>query len=95
MKKQITKEIKDASINNMIENLPVLRAMRHLSQDDLACLIGLSRQTIVMIENKKRTMSWSVFLALMFVFSQTKETNRLLETLDIYADELIGIYKSV
>ena len=94
MNTQITQEIKNLAINNMIDNLPALRAMCHYSQNDLAELIGLSRQTIAMIESRKRAMSWSVFLSLMFVFTQSEETNRLLIPLNIYTNELKDLYKN-
>jgi len=94
MNTQITQEIKNVAINNMIDNLPALRAMCHYSQNDLAELIGLSRQTIAMIESRKRAMSWSVFLSLMFVFTQSEETNRLLVPLNIYTNELKDLYKN-
>ena len=93
MEFSLSQSAKDVAIQNMIDNLPVLRAMCHFSQYDLAELIGLSRQTIVMIENRKRSMSWSVFLSLMFVFTQNEETERLLKPLNIYTDELMKIYK--
>lgn len=91
----ITEEIKNAAIHNMVNHLPALRALCHYSQNDLAVLIGLSRQTIAMIENKKRTMSWNVFLSLLFVFSQTQETANLLVSLNIYTCELQEIYKNI
>ena len=94
MNTQLTQEIKNVAINNMIDNLPALRAMCHYSQNDLAELIGLSRQTIAMIESRKRAMSWSVFLSLMFVFTQSEETNRLLVPLNIYTNELKDLYKN-
>lgn len=94
MNTQITQEIKNLAINNMIDNLPALRAMCHYSQNDLAELIGLSRQTIAMIESRKRAMSWSVFLSLMFVFTQSEETNRLLVPLNIYTNELKDLYRN-
>jgi len=94
MNTQITQEIKNVAINNMIDNLPALRAMCHYSQNDLAELIGLSRQTIAMIESRKRAMSWSVFLSLMFVFTQSEETNRLLVPLNIYTNELKDLYRN-
>ena len=84
--------LKQKAIENLTANLVVLRMMLHLSQSDLAELIGMGRQTIVGIENKKRRMTWSVFLSLVFVFYQNKETRRLLEIFDIYTEEIKSIY---
>lgn len=86
--------IKEKAIENMIKNMVVLRSMLHLTQNDLAQLIGISRQTFTAIENRKRKMTWNVFLSLMFVFSQHKQTCELLEIFDIYSDDLKSIYKN-
>ena len=40
------------------------------------------------IENHKRQMSWSLFLASLMVFTKNKKTDKLLNVLDIYTDEL-------
>ena len=89
---RMEESIKLKAIENLTSNLVVLRMMLHLSQSDLAELIGMGRQTLVAIENRKRRMTWSVFLSLVFVFYQNKETRRLLEIFDIYTDELKAIY---
>lgn len=92
MPSKIDENLKELSIENMINNMSVLRTMLHLSQVELAELIGMSRQTLVVIENRKRKMTWSTFLSLLFVFSQNKETNKLLEIFGIYPKELKNIY---
>ena len=89
---KIDEAIKLRAIENLTKNLVVLRMMLHLSQSDLAELIGVGRQTLLAIENRKRRMTWSVFLSLVFVFYQNKETKRLLEIFDIYNDEIKTIY---
>ena len=43
-----------AYANKMAENLPVLRVKLGLNQEDLAGMIGVTRQTISAIENKSR-----------------------------------------
>lgn len=90
--KKIDETIKGTAIENLTNNMVVLRTMLHLSQSDLADLIGLGRQSLVALENKKRRMTWSVFLSLVFVFMQNDETKVLLELFDIYNDELKEIY---
>ncbi len=72
----------------MAENLPVLRAKVGMSQEDLAGLIGVTRQTISAIENKVREMSWQTFLSLLFLFSKNSDTERLMEVMGIYDDNL-------
>lgn len=75
-------------IENMTDNLPVLRAKLNMTQEDLANKIGLSRGTIISIENNKRTMTWSTFMSLVLLFSYNEKTNKLLEVMDIFTSEL-------
>ena len=84
---------KDELIKNMTENLPVLRAKLNITQEDLAEKIGISRSTIVSIENKKREMTWNTFLSLILVFTKNEDTNKLLNVMEIYTDELHDFIK--
>ena len=84
---------KDELIKNMTENLPVLRAKLNITQEDLAEKIGISRSTIVSIEYKKREMTWNTFLSLILVFTKTEDTNKLLNVMEIYTDELHDFIK--
>lgn len=83
-------ERKEFSINKLIENLHVLCAKLQLSQQELANVLGVSRQQIVAIENRKRNMSWNIFLSLLLIFSRNKESKKMLKVFDIWNDELIG-----
>lgn len=80
--------IKDRVIENMTENLPTLRAKATLSQAKLAEMVGISRQTLVAVENRKRKMSWSTFLACLLIFHENEETDALLRLYEIYTEEL-------
>lgn len=60
--------MKDEYIQKMIKNLPVLRASIGLTQRQLGKKVGVSRQTIVAIENKKHSLSWSLYLSIICVF---------------------------
>lgn len=79
---------RDELIKLMSENLSVLRAKLNLSQEDLADVLGVTRQTISAIENEQRNMSWSIFLSLILIFLKNKETKRLMILLGIYTKEL-------
>lgn len=72
----------------MSENLSVLRAKINLSQEELADVLGVTRQTISAIENEQRNMSWPIFLSLILIFLKNKETKRLIVLLGIYTKEL-------
>lgn len=78
---------KEKLISNMTDNLPMLRRCLDLTQEELADKIGVSRSTIISIENKKREMTWNTFLSLMLLFTKNEGTNKLLNVLEIYTDE--------
>lgn len=86
-------EIRDVLIEKMTDNLPVLRKKLKLSQDSLAKFIGSSRYTVMLIETKKRRMTWSTFLSLVLLFDKNEETAVLLRALEIYTDELDNMLK--
>ncbi|MBQ0026662.1 MAG: helix-turn-helix domain-containing protein [Lachnospiraceae bacterium] len=79
--------------NNLIarlhDNLAPLRAKAGLSQGELSKLVGISRQTYSAIESGNKTMSWNVYLSLMFFYYFNNATNPLLRQLGLYPDEFI------
>lgn len=79
---------KERVTNLMVENLPVLRETLKLSQADLAEMLDISRQQVTAIENNKRKMSWSLFLALVCIFSNNTDTAVLLCVFNINSLEL-------
>ena len=85
-------EKSNLSKNDLIEmlrkDLPVLRARIGLSQEILADRIGISRQTYGAIENGKREMTWTTFLALVALFKSNEQTALMLSQ---KGDLLIGI----
>lgn len=84
---------KELLIKNMTENLPTLRKRLGISQEELSEKVGVSRSTIAGIENKKRSMSWNMFLSLLLVFIKNEDTDRLLNVMGIYTDELNAFIK--
>jgi len=84
---------RDILIKNMTDNLPMLRTRLRLSQEELAKKIGLSRSTVFSIEAKRNKMTWNTFLSLVLLFIKNKETNKLLNVLEIYTDEFNSFLK--
>lgn len=72
----------------MAENLVILRKKLKLTQADLAKRVGISRQTVMDIENRKRPMTWNVFMSLFGLFRENKDTSSLLVFYSISTDEL-------
>lgn len=73
---------------NMADNLAMLRTKSGLTQVQLANLIGVSRHTIMQVENKKAKLCWNTFLSLILVFIKNLETDKLLNILEIYTEDL-------
>ena len=86
-------ETREILIDKMTENLPVLRKKLKLSQENLAKFIGSSRYTVMLIETKKRRMTWNTFLSLVLLFDKNEETAVLLKALEIYTEDLDKMIK--
>ena len=85
---------RNALIENMASNLPTLRKKMDISQEGLATLIGVSRSTLATIESKKKTMTWNMFLSLVLIFTKNEETDKLLNVMKIYTDDLNDYIKN-
>lgn len=86
---QMSKGInKDEYTSRMAENLVVLRSKLRLKQTELASEAGISRQTLMAIENQHRKMSWNTFMSLLCVFRENESTSSLLAVFEIYTNEL-------
>lgn len=84
MKKRRDGAMQDEFIARMIKNLPVLRASVNLTQEQLGAKLGVSRQTIVAIENGKSPLTWSLYLAMVCVFGLYEESRNLIEKLELF-----------
>ena len=73
MYKSISERQKAEVINNMTKNLVALRTMLHLTQAQLAEMMGITRQSLVLYETGKRSMTWNTYLSLLLIFTQIKK----------------------
>lgn len=87
MYKELTEEKKANLIQIMSEELPVLRAKAGLSQDEIANVIGISRQSFNLIEANKTKMTWRTCSALLMYFSLNKDTSNLMRMFGLLLDE--------
>lgn len=87
-------EQKSILIENMADNLPMLRKKMGITQEELSTMIGVSRSTIATIEGKKKVMTWNMFLSLVLIFTKNEETDKLLNVLEIYTDDLNEFIKN-
>ena len=84
----LTDEEKDNFIAALSPNLTVLRTKAEISQEELANLIGVSRQTYSSIERKVRKMSWSTYLSLVLFYDHNEKTHKMIRQLSIFPREL-------
>ncbi len=86
----LSDEEKDEFIASLTPNLLTLRTQAYISQEELANLLGISRQTYSAIERKTRKMSWSTYLSLIFFFDHNKNTHKMLRMLSLFPKDLIA-----
>ena len=72
----------------MADNMPMLRMKLGITQEEIAEIIGVSRHTIISIENKKRPMTWNTYLSLVLVFSGNPDTMLLMKVMGVVTDDL-------
>lgn len=85
---KINENLKNEVMDNMAQNLVALRTMLHLTQAQLAEIMGVTRQTLILYETGKRKLTWSSYLSLLFILNNNKSTKPLLEIMRIYPKEL-------
>lgn len=83
-------EEKKRYISLLSDNLLVLRAKAGLTQSQLANYIGVSRQTYSSIECKQKSMSWSVYMSLIFVFDSITKTHDFLRMIKVFPETLLS-----
>lgn len=90
-----TEEEKDKFIVALTNELSVLRAKAGISQDELAKLIGISRQTYGAIERKTRKMSWNTYLSLILFFDYTESTHKMIRNIKAFPLKLVNSFEDV
>ena len=85
----LTEEEMENLITELTKELPMLRTKADLSQEEVAILIGVSRQTYGAIERKTRKMSWNTYLSLILFYDYNRKTHNTLRTIDAFPHEII------
>lgn len=83
------KQCKKEYIEALLPELKLLRAKTNISQDDLASILSISRQTYCQIENGNKDMSWNIYLSLIFFFDSLEEISKLISLLGIYPHQFV------
>lgn len=84
---------KEELIDKFIYELPILRARIDMTQDEISEIAGLSRQTYSALETRKRKMTWSNFMALLFVFYFNPFTKKAVDMAGLFPEELKSLMK--
>ena len=92
---ELSQSQKDEYIEKLTSKLAALRAHADISQEDLANIIGTSRQTYYAIESRKRTMSWSTYLSLIFFYDTVENTSQMIRELGVYPMQLVERFNDV
>lgn len=84
----LSEEEKSKYISKLTDELVMLRAKAGIQQEEIARVIGVSRQTYGGVERKSKKMSWGTYLSLMFFFDQNKQTHQLLRQTGVFHESL-------
>lgn len=84
----ISNDKKSEYISRLLPQLSVLRAKAGLSQDELAGLVGVSRQTYCLTETGVRGMTWGTYLSLIMFFDSNRRTHELIHSTGVYPEDL-------
>jgi len=85
----LTEEEKDKFIDALTPELALLRAKAEISQEEIANIIGTSRQTYGAIERKARKMSWNTYLSLVWFYDYNRKTHKMIRSMNAFPHELI------
>ena len=91
MDKKQREETKKLYIDRMVKHLPTLRASIHVTQNQLAKKLGVTRTTMVAIESGRRPLQWYMYLAIVAVFLQYDDARKLLDSFELFDENLIKI----
>ena len=82
------RDLKSELYNELIEEMAVLRARLGITQEVLAMKVGSSRQTVNSVENRKKEMTWQLFMAIMAVFIHDETTRKMLSDIPGFNEKL-------
>ena len=85
---------KERLIEALTPELATLRTKAEVSQEDLAELIGVSRQTYGALERGVRKMSWTTFLSLVMFYDCNKKTHQMLKSIKAIPQEMMKIFNA-
>jgi DNA-binding XRE family transcriptional regulator len=88
----LTEEEKEKCIAALTPELSYLRSKAGVSQDELAALIGTTRQTYGAIERNSKKMSWSMFLSLIMFYDYNVKTHQMIRSIGAFPNEVVKVF---
>lgn len=85
----LSEKEKNEFIDALTPELPMLRAKAEISQECIANLIGISRQSYGAIERKARIMSWNTYLSLILFYDYNIKTHKIIRNISAFPHKLI------
>lgn len=85
-------EDKSQLIDRLTSELAPLRIKIGISQDELANLIGISRQTYGAIERGSRKMTWNTYLSLILFYDYNNTTHEFIRKIGAFPDKLVEVF---
>lgn len=89
----LSEETKELLKLRLAENLPTLRKLLCLSQNDFGERTGVSRIRLSMIECGKYKMTWSQFTSFLLVLVFNPQCKNILIRKDVLTPELIAYFE--
>ena len=89
LKYHLSEEEKALLIEKLTPELQTLRAKAEISQEEIANIIGTSRQTYGAIERRARRMSWSTYMSLILFYDYNRKTHSMIRNMPAFPHEVI------
>ena len=89
LKYYLSEEEKNTLIEKLTPELLLLRTKAEISQEEIANIIGTSRQTYGAIERKARKMSWNTYLSLVWFYDYNRKTHKMIRNMNAFPHEFI------
>lgn len=80
---------KNALIDELTPELQLLRTKADISQEEIANIIGTSRQTYGAIERKSRRMTWNTYLSLIMFYSFNNATHDMIKKMKAFPHDIL------
>ena len=86
----LSEEIKEKYISAMADELSLLRTKANVSQEELANIIGVSRQTYGALERKSRKMTWGTYMSLLSFYNLNDKTSSMIRASKAFPTEMMN-----